>query len=323
MTENVNARIINKHDTENNWNKAVSLIPKLGELIIYDKDENYDYARIKIGDGVTSVILLPFALDSVRDELLSSGVLDGEDGYTPVIGTDYWTLEDKAEIQAYIDEAIAELPSGEVVNNDDAWITRNFTTYENDKITSVAYGAFAYFKSLTYVNLPNCSYIGKYAFASCKSLANINLPACTSIDEYAFRSCEDLTGINFPECSYLRYAFIDCSSLTYASIPKCVSIDYMTFARCSSLSSIILPPSCSIIASSAFINCSCLSAITLQRSSVIKLSNINAFRDTPMSNSALTGAFGSIYVPASLVDAYKSATNWATYADRITAIVEE
>ena len=39
-----------------------------------------------------------------------------------------------------------------------------------------------------------------------------------------------------------------------------------------------------------------------------------------MSLSTLTGAFGSIYVPASLVTAYKTATNWATYADRITAI---
>jgi hypothetical protein len=39
-----------------------------------------------------------------------------------------------------------------------------------------------------------------------------------------------------------------------------------------------------------------------------------------MSVSTLTGSFGSIYVPASLVDAYKSATNWATYANRITAI---
>ena len=31
---------------------------------------------------------------------------DGEDGYTPAKGTDYWTDADKAEIQAYVDEAI-------------------------------------------------------------------------------------------------------------------------------------------------------------------------------------------------------------------------
>ena len=30
----------------------------------------------------------------------------GANGYTPVRGTDYWTEEDKAEIRAYVDEAI-------------------------------------------------------------------------------------------------------------------------------------------------------------------------------------------------------------------------
>lgn len=32
---------------------------------------------------------------------------DGADGYTPVRGTDYWTAADIAEIQAYIDSAVA------------------------------------------------------------------------------------------------------------------------------------------------------------------------------------------------------------------------
>lgn len=31
---------------------------------------------------------------------------DGEDGYTPVRGTDYWTEADKAEIKSYVDQAI-------------------------------------------------------------------------------------------------------------------------------------------------------------------------------------------------------------------------
>jgi hypothetical protein len=39
-----------------------------------------------------------------------------------------------------------------------------------------------------------------------------------------------------------------------------------------------------------------------------------------MSISTLTGSFGSIYVPSSLVASYKAATNWAAYADRIRAI---
>ena len=50
------------------------------------------------------------------------------------------------------------------------------------------------------------------------------------------------------------------------------------------------------------------------------LQNTNAFINTPISNSTYLGYYGSIYVPSSLVDTYKSATNWATYSDRIVGI---
>lgn len=57
-------RIIHKHDLEVNWKKATNFIPKQGELIIYDIDDNYFYERFKIGDGVTLVNNLPFYLES-------------------------------------------------------------------------------------------------------------------------------------------------------------------------------------------------------------------------------------------------------------------
>lgn len=61
--KNLNSRIINKHDIEANWIKATNFIPKQGEQIVYDIDENYDYERIKMGDGVTNVNDLPFVVD--------------------------------------------------------------------------------------------------------------------------------------------------------------------------------------------------------------------------------------------------------------------
>ena len=119
-------------------------------------------------------------------------------------------------------------------------------------------------------------------------------------------SCLRLTSVNFPVCSYIgNNAFRSCSSLTSADFGNNLSI-----SECS-----IYP--------SAFTACSTLTNLTLRYSFVATLSNINAFNSTPMSLSTLTGSFGSIYVPASLVDSYKAATNWATYADRITAIVDE
>lgn len=38
--------------------------------------------------------------------------LKGADGYTPVKGTDYWTTDDKAEIQSYIDSQIGGVLNG-------------------------------------------------------------------------------------------------------------------------------------------------------------------------------------------------------------------
>ena len=48
-------RIINKHDTQANWAKAVNFIPKAGEVIVYT-----DLHKVKVGDGTTKVSALPF-----------------------------------------------------------------------------------------------------------------------------------------------------------------------------------------------------------------------------------------------------------------------
>ena len=64
----LNARLIQKHDTEANWNTASNngFVPLNGEIIIYDKDSNYNYTRTKIGDGVTKVAELPFSSSIVK-----------------------------------------------------------------------------------------------------------------------------------------------------------------------------------------------------------------------------------------------------------------
>ena len=55
-----NTRIQNKLGTEADWAQAVNFTPLLGELVIYDIDENHSMQRIKIGDGVSNVNALPF-----------------------------------------------------------------------------------------------------------------------------------------------------------------------------------------------------------------------------------------------------------------------
>lgn len=65
----IKTRIQSKHETEANWNKATNFIPLKGEIIIYDPDTNYDYPRIKVGDGKTNVISLKFVTEGVTKQI--------------------------------------------------------------------------------------------------------------------------------------------------------------------------------------------------------------------------------------------------------------
>lgn len=62
----IRTRIQLKSDTEANWNKAGphpgsdGFVPLLGELIVYVADDTHPSSRVKIGDGVTNVVYLPF-----------------------------------------------------------------------------------------------------------------------------------------------------------------------------------------------------------------------------------------------------------------------
>lgn len=72
MAKQLNARIITKHDIESNWQKALTFIPKLGEIIIYETPEKitpnqYDWTsipRLKIGNGKENINEIPFITDA-------------------------------------------------------------------------------------------------------------------------------------------------------------------------------------------------------------------------------------------------------------------
>ena len=180
--------------------------------------------------------------------------------------------------------------------------------------TSIGNWAF-HICSLTQVSLLMCSYIGVYAFANCYNLSQVSLPICGYIGTDAFESCSSLTKISLPMCSYIAaYAFYGCTSLSQVSLPMCEIIRVRAFESCSSLSQVSLPM-CSYITSAVFRYCSSLSRITIGYSSVCSLYSTNVFDDTQ-----ITSSTGSIYVPASLVDAYKSAENWSVYSNIIYPI---
>lgn len=108
------------------------------------------------------------------------------------------------------------------------------------------------------------------------------------------------------------YAFYQDSVLTDISMPKVTSIGQNAFYGCAKLTSINLPLVTSI-GQYAFYQCAELSCVILRAEAVYALSNANAFNNTPFGSGR---AGGTLLVPRSLVESYKTATNWSVLWER-------
>ena len=81
MSADMIARISMLYRTEAEWLKLSEFVPKEGELILYAPDENYDYVRIKAGDGNTNLHDLRFVVEegaaAVFNTRTFANVIDG------------------------------------------------------------------------------------------------------------------------------------------------------------------------------------------------------------------------------------------------------
>lgn len=159
--------------------------------------------------------------------------------------------------------------------------------------------------------------IGVYAFANCSSLASIIIPdGVTLIGEGAFVLCTSLTSITIPDSvtSIGDSAFSDCTGITSVTIGNSVtSIGEYAFYGCVGLTSITIPDSVTSIGNFAFEDCTKLTEIDFStHTTVLTLTSTTAFNNTSASL--------VIKVPSALLDEWKAATNWATYADKIVGV---
>ena len=180
-----------------------------------------------------------------------------------------------------------------------------------DGVTSIESNAFNSCYSLPSITIPDgVTSIGDYAFSGCYSLSSITIPdGVTSIGASAFSSCSSLSSITIPDglTSIGSRAFQQCISLPSITIPDGVtSIESNAFNSCYSLSSIIIPDGVTSIGASAFSGCYGVAEYHLKPTTPPTLSNPNAFKNIPSDC--------IIYVPQGSLEAYKTATNWATYA---------
>ena len=210
----------------------------------------------------------------------------------------------------------ADFPIATSIENNAFYGCTSLTTINFPVATSVGGSAFYNCKSLISSDFPIATSVGGSAFYNCKSLISSDFPIATSIKNNAFYGCTSLTTINFPVATSVgSSAFRNCKALTTINFPVATSIENNTFYDCTSLTTINFPVATSV-GNRAFYGCSELTALILRNSTICTLSNTNAFTGC----TKITGTGGYIYVPSSLVDAYKTATNWVTYASKFRAL---
>lgn len=122
--------------------------------------------------------------------------------------------------------------------------------------------------------------------------------------------CENVTSVG-------GEAVRQCNYLVNVYLPKCTSLGGYSFGLCPLLEKVELGAITNIKAYD-FYNCSKLTILIINNTtSACTLANVNAFNNTPIANGT-----GYVYVPDDLVNTYKAATNWSTFANQIKGLSE-
>lgn len=202
-------------------------------------------------------------------------------------------VTDKLAFPAGMKAAVDEIRTGGDTSVEDSIIGRTLAgEYTNDRVTTIGDYGFSQCRQLTSVNLPNVTSCGKYSFQGCFILSSVNIPLLESAGTYMFSTCSNLRVANFPLLTSVPQAmFSSCGQLVTADFAVATSIGTNVFNMNKNLTQLIL------------------------RSPTIVTLNGNINGAKP-----IVDGTGYIYVPSALIDEYKTATNWSTYAEQFRAL---
>lgn len=190
--------------------------------------------------------------------------------------------------------------------------------FENADIKKVGtYGMYG--RTFQSCNLPNATSVGMDSFKECKNMVSVDLPKVTSFMSGAFAKCFKLETVNAPLLAMLdgTNIFESCTALVKLVLPalKSVRINALGGSKLYAPSSLKVLDMLGGKKGGIDTNLTyCTSFTTLVLRDTLGVTGTG-------SNFAL-GASHKVYVPDSLLEQYKTATNWSKYASQIFPLSE-
>lgn len=167
--------------------------------------------------------------------------------------------------------------------------------YENDRITYGGDYAFYGCAELTSLKLPNMTTAGVSMAVGIQKLVSFSADKLTEVPEYGAFSETGIAELYLPSVVTIKnYSLNKMNALKKVDLPVCTNIGYGVFTNSTAIETLII-----------------------RSGTVCTIGDTNGLKDGPIGKGT-----GYIYVPRLLVDSYKAATNWSSFATQIRAIVD-
>lgn len=177
--------------------------------------------------------------------------------------------------------------------------------------------AFNKCSSITEINFPNLTIVPIYGFANCTKLTTVNLPNVTTLNAQAFYNCSKLVNLNLPSLQRINSSqALGSTAIKTITFPSVTYLGGYSFYYNKALVSVFLNAnSTGSIGSRDFYDCTAFTTLVIRSEQAWTLGNIDSFTNTPIASGT-----GYIYVPSALVNTYKTAAKWSTYANQFRAL---
>lgn len=226
----------------------------------------------------------------------------------------------------------------------DSIVNRTITEFKDDTITEAGMRAFQKCEFLETVELPLCKKVVDEAFSGCVSLSGVSLPECTYLGNSTFHGCSALEEISLPNLvTTYGQCFAGCKALKRINMPEVTNLDSDAFSG-SIMETVCFPKltragvrlfanansplriadfhSPVAFGGNTFYICPKLIALILRSTEAISTAATTTLFSGNWSgtNGPIMKGEGYIYVPRALVESYKAATNWSTWASQFRAL---